>query len=151
MTIRELPPGTHGFDDIVENDYVVTGAAEVAAETIDAFAELTGDRFGIHMSEEEATQHGFPERVAHGLLVLSLVDGLKNQALAQFRAQASLGWKWTFAAPVFAGDRVSARITVLEKRSLRDPARGILRLGFEVFNQESVVVQRGENLLMTYR
>ena len=118
---------------------------------IDAFANLSGDRFGIHMSEVEAARHGFPTRVAHGLLVLSLVDGLKNQAHAQFRAQASLRWNWTFAAPVFAGDRVSARIIVLEKRSLRDPARGILRLGFEVVNQDSMIVQRGENLLMTYR
>ncbi len=151
MTIRELPPGTHGFDDVAEKDYLVTGTADVTTESIDAFAELTGDRFGIHMSEEEANQHGFSDRVAHGLLVLSLVDGLKNQASAQFRAQASLGWNWTFLAPVFAGDRVSARITVLEKRSLGDLARGILRLGFEVFNQESAVVQRGENLLMTYR
>ncbi len=151
MTARMLPPGIHGFDDVTETDCVVTGSVCVTAEKIDAFAEISGDRFGIHMSCTEAARHGFPGRVAHGLLVLSLVDGLKNQAAAQFRAQASLGWNWSFSAPVFAGDRISARITVLEKRRTRDPARGILRLGFEVVNQEASTVQRGENLLMTYR
>ncbi len=151
MTGRELPPGVYGFDDVAESDYVVTGSTDVTVEMIDAFAELTGDRFGIHMSEAEAERHGFPGRVAHGLLVLSLVDGLKNQAGAQFRAQASLGWDWTFKVPVFAGDRISARITILEKRALRDQERGILRLGFDVINQEATTVQHGENLLMTYR
>ena len=150
MTARELQPGTYGFGEVAIGDYVITGAVEVSVEAIDAFADLTGDRFGIHISEAEAMRHGFPGRVAHGLLVLSLVDGLKNQAEAQFRAQASLGWDWTFAVPVFAGDRISARITVLEKRAVRDQARGILRLGFDVFNQDARIVQHGENLLMTY-
>ncbi|WP_363262176.1 MaoC/PaaZ C-terminal domain-containing protein [Mesorhizobium sp.] len=46
----------------------------------------TRDRFEIHMSDEAALRHGFPASVAHGLLVLSLVDGLKNNAVARFRA-----------------------------------------------------------------
>jgi len=108
----------------------------VTAAVIEAFAEMTGDRFEIHMSDEAALRHGFPARVAHGLLVLSLVDGLKNDAIARFRAVASLGWTWRFSAPVLAGDTIKAEVKVADKRTTHNPARALLRLRFVVRNQE---------------
>ncbi len=63
MTARELPPGTQGFDDVVADDYLLTGFAAVTVEAIDTFAELSGDRFAIHMLETEVARHGFPGRV----------------------------------------------------------------------------------------
>jgi 3-hydroxybutyryl-CoA dehydratase len=139
------------YGEVEPGDWYETGGRTVTAATIDAFAELTGDRFEIHMSDEAAQRHGFRARVAHGLLVLSLVDGLKNQAEAQFRAIASLGWTWTFAAPVEAGDTIRAVVEVLSKRTTRNPERGILSLGFTVTNQRGETVQYGENKLMVYR
>ncbi len=150
MTDR-LAPGRYGFDEVVVGNSIDAGSVRVTAAQIDAFAELTGDRFEIHMSDEAAARHGFQARVAHGLLVLSLIDGLKNQAPAQFRAQASLGWDWSFRDPVLAEDRLSVVITVTEKREITARDRGILRLAFEVKNQQGTIVQQGENLLMVYR
>ena len=147
---RALPRGRHGFGAVEVGDMVLTGDALVSAEAIDAFAALTGDRFEIHMTDAAARRHGFPARVAHGLLVLSLVDGLKNQCPAQFDAIASLGWDWTFRAPVIAGDRIHAEIRVAEKRPVSDPKRGILKLAFAARNQRGQVVQDGTNLLMVY-
>ena len=100
MTGRALPPGRYGFDDANPGDRIETDALSVTPALIDAFADLTGDRFEIHLSDAAAQRHGFPARVAHGLLVLSLIDGLKNQCPAQFNAVASLGWEWSFRAPV---------------------------------------------------
>lgn len=151
MSGRRLPDGVHGFDAVDVGDRVETARATVTADAIDAFAALTGDRFEIHMDDAAAQALGFPGRVAHGLLVLSLVDGLKNQAGAQFRAVASLGWDWTFARPVFVGDTIGARIEVIEKRAVSRADRGILRLGFEVAAGDGRVVQRGTNLLMVLR
>ena len=151
MSGQFLADGTYGFDDVTVGDRVQTGHREVTAEAIETFADLTGDRFAIHMDDEAAQALGFPARVAHGLLVLSLVDGLKNQAGAQFRAVASLGWDWTFARPVFIGDVISAEITVLEKKSVSRPDRGILRLGFDVRRADGEIVQQGTNLLMVQR
>lgn len=151
MSGLALAAGVYGFDDVSVGDRVQTGHREVTAEAIDAFANLTGDRFAIHMDDAAAKALGFPARVAHGLLVLSLVDGLKNQAQAQFRAVASLGWDWTFARPVFIGDVISAEITVLEKTTVSRQDRGILRLGFEVARADGEVVQKGTNLLMVLR
>ncbi|MEM6461058.1 MAG: MaoC family dehydratase [Pseudomonadota bacterium] len=146
-----LAPGRYGFDEVSTGAVVETGRRIVSAADIDSFADLSGDRFEIHMNDEAARSHGFPRRVAHGLLVLSLVDGLKNNAPAQFRAIASLGWEWSFRRPVFAGDEIRVTITVESKRGVSKPDRGILGLVFEVTNQTGETVQEGKNLLLAYR
>jgi len=147
---RRLAAGSHGFAAVRVGDWLETGEARITAELIDGFAGLCGDRFEIHMSDDAAARHGFPGRVAHGLLVLSVVDGLKNAADAQFKAVASLGWEWSFRQPVIAGDTIRTRITVVEKRQTRKQDRGILRLDFAVRNQREELVQEGANLLMVY-
>ena len=151
MTGRRLPPGNHGFGDLRVADYIETDSREITLALIDDFAEMTGDRFAIHMSDEAARAMGFPCRVAHGLLVLSVIDGLKNNTPAQFRALASLGWDWAFSAPVLAGDSVQARLTVEAMRPTSDGRRGILTLAVEVRNQRGEIVQRGHNRLMVWR
>ena len=148
---RSLTGFELSYEDVEVGDHFETPSREVTAAVIDAFAEMTGDRFEIHMSDEAAQRHGFPARVAHGLLVLSLVDGLKNNAGARFRAVASLGWTWRFSAPVFVGDTIKAGIAVADKRTTRNPARAILCLNFVVRNQLGRVVQEGDNQLMVYR
>lgn len=150
-TGRELQPGNYAFDAVKPGDWLHTAEAEITPSLIDAFAEMTGDHFAIHTSDKAAQAKGFPTRIAHGLLVLALIDGLKNQAAAQFDAVASLGWNWTFRRPVPAGTRISARITVLSKRSTRRPDRGILKLGFSVRSASGEMLQEGSNLLLVER
>ncbi|MEY3658685.1 MAG: hypothetical protein RL425_1446 [Pseudomonadota bacterium] len=149
MTI--LAQGQYGFDDLGLNDQIETAALTVTPAMIDAFADLTGDRFEIHLSNAAAQRHGFTARVAHGLLVLSLIDGLKNQCAAQFRAIASLGWEWSFRAPVLCNDTIRASLTIVEKRPTSRADRGILGIEVIGINQRDEVVQRGHNLLMVYR
>lgn len=139
------------FEDIEIGDVIETASLTITTDQIDRFADLTGDRFEIHMSEEGAAKHGFPSRVAHGLLILSLVDGLKNQAPAQFAAVASLGWDWKFAAPVLPGDVIKVRMTVTGKRETKRTDRGILTIQFDVMNQDARTVQSGVNTLMVRR
>ena len=148
MTRPDLPPGTYGFGDLAVGDSWATGTTPITAALIDAFTAVTGDRFEIHMTEEGAARYGFKTRVAHGLLVLSVVDGLKNLSPVQLRAVASLDWQWTFSSPVHAGDQISARITVTSIGLTKKPDRGIAMLGFSVTNQDGRVVQSGTNQLM---
>ncbi|THF57078.1 MaoC family dehydratase [Ollibium composti] len=143
--------GGLSYEDVETGDWFETPGRTVSVEMIDAFAALTGDRFEIHIDEAAARRHGFTGRVAHGLLVLSLVDGLKNQAEARFRAIASLGWDFRFERPVLAGDTIRARISVAGKRVTSKVDRGILTLRFAVANQKGEIVQSGENRLMVYR
>lgn len=151
MSGRLLGPGRYHLEDVEVDDRIETASLTIDAGQIDRFADLTGDRFEIHMSEAGAARHGFPARVAHGLLILSLVDGLKNQAPAQFAAVASLGWDWKFSAPVFPGDAIRAVMRVAAKRQTSKPERGILTIDFSVLNQDGTVVQSGVNTLMVLR
>ena len=140
-----------GVDLVQIGDRIDTASTEVTPQMIDTFAALTGDRFEIHMSDEGAQTYGFPSRVAHGLLVLSLIDGLKNQCAARFHALASLGWDWSFRKPVFAGDTVRATMRLTAKRLTANPERGILTVDFSVTNQHGTQIQKGTNQLMAYR
>lgn len=145
---RQLSAHGLGYDDVNPGDWFDTPRRIVTITDIEKFADLSGDRFEIHMSDAAAQEFGFPSRVAHGLPVLSIVDGLKNNSKADFKAIASLGWDWKFEAPVLAGDELHARITVLSKRKTSVSGRAILQLGFSVQNHNGVQVQSGENLLM---
>ncbi len=148
--MRLLPPGHHGAATLKRGDRIDCGTMTVTAEMIDAFADMTGDRFEIHMSGEAARRHGFDARVAHGLLVLSLIDGLKNQAPAQFRARASLDWHWSFHRPVFEGDQIAAIVTIAEIERARQEDQAVLVLDVDVSNQHGRKVQSGINRLLVY-
>lgn len=90
-------------------------------------------------------------QVAHGLLVLSLIEGLMNQAPAQFAARASQGWNWSFETPVFAGDSIRVSLAVVDIQPVSRPDLALLILEFRARNQEGLVVQTGRNDLLVYR
>jgi len=148
MNGQILSSGLYHFDDFQIGDRFETARAKVSVELIDRFADLTGDRFAIHMSDEAARAVGFERRVAHGLLILSLIDGLKNQTAVEIKAVASLGWDWKFMRTVLAGDVIRATFTVQSKRLTRDTTRGIVAFAVDVRNQNDESVQHGTNNLM---
>src|SRR3546814_11504045 len=99
------------------------------------------------MDDQFAPSVGFPRRVAHGLLCLSLVDGLKNRSEILFDAVASLEWHYKFKKAVFPGERLMASIRVIEARTPTNLLRGIVRLYLEVVNQNGEVVNIGEKVM----
>ena len=125
-----------------------TGGVLVTDAHIVQFAGLSGDCFDLHMDDEFAQSLGFKGRVAHGLLGLILADGLKNRAEKRFAAVASLSWQWNFRQPLYPGDRISARLTLEEKRMTKRADRGIIALRIEVRNGAGDILQEGTNLLM---
>jgi 3-hydroxybutyryl-CoA dehydratase len=147
---RRLKAGEYWFEDLRAGDWFETGKLVVTEAHIVGFAGLSGDFFDVHMDDEFAREQGFKGRIAHGLLVLALTDGLKNRAGAKIMAVASLGWNWRFTGAVVAGDRIGARIAVKEAR-LSSKGQGIVTLHLEVTQQEGLVVQQGETILMVRR
>lgn len=115
------------------------------------FAGLSGDFFALHMDDEFARRQGFEGRVAHGLLGLILVDGMKNRAERQFHAVASLSWQWNFRKPLYPGTRIFGRFRVAEKRETSRRDRGILALAVELCGPGSEVLQEGSCLLLVQR
>lgn len=147
-----LAAGKYFYDDLTVGAFFETGRITVTESHIVAFAGMSGDFFDVHMDDRFAREQGFPGRIAHGLLGLCLVDGLKNRAEAQLQAVASLGWNnWSFKAPIFAGDSIEAVISVSEMRLTSSGDRGIVQLAFDVKNQDGVTVQAGRNALLMRR
>lgn len=147
---RQLPPGLHPYGSLQIGDWFDTDIAHITRQMILNFADLTGDHFQIHLSDSGAQAHGLPAQVAHGLLILSLVEGLKSRSLIQMNSFAALGWEWQFVTPVLAGDTIRCRITLLEKRKA-GPRAGLLRLDVQVFNQRGQMVQQGQTRIMARR
>ncbi|PWS34799.1 acyl dehydratase [Falsiroseomonas bella] len=145
-----IDPGLLRYEQIEPGLAFETGGITVTEGHITGFAGLTGDFYDIHMDDEYARALGYPGRVAHGLLGLALTDGLKNRASIRFAAIVSLNWRWSFTGPILVGDRIAARIAVLSKRMTKNPARGIVTLGFDLVNQKGEVVQKGENDMMVH-
>lgn len=113
------------------------------------FAGLTGDYSQVHTDEEFCKKTEFGTRIVHGLLGLSLAQGLAWRTnYTQGTGVASLGWdRWRFKKPLKIGDTVRVRWWATDKRvSVSHPGMGIITEFFELVNQRDKVVQDGEHV-----
>ncbi len=145
---RLLPAGEYWYEDVEIGDHFTTAGVTVTEAHVVGFAGLVGDLFDVHMDDEFARAQGFPGRIAHGLLGLSLADGLKTRCAVRFMGVATLGWNWSFRAPLLIGDRMSVVITINQRRLTRRGNRGILTLGMQILKQDGSVVQEGSTELL---
>ena len=146
LTARE-----YAYDDLHEGDFYFTGGVTVTETHVVGFAGLAGDLFDVHMDDEFAREQGFPGRIAHGLLGLSLADGLKTRSSVRLLGIATLNWNWSFRSALFIGDRIHVRIEVKDKRRTKREDRGIVTFHMQIINQHGAVVQEGETQLMMMR
>jgi 3-hydroxybutyryl-CoA dehydratase len=94
------------------------GLAETLKKTIDSsdvvgFAEVTGDRNPIHLSEHFAAKTPFGTRIAHGLYTASLISAVLGTRLPGPGA-VYISQTLNFRAPVKIGDTVEVKVTVAE-------------------------------------
>jgi len=122
---------------------------------VTAFAMLSGDWDEIHTSEDFARKESaYKTRIAHGMLGLAIVEGLKKRipAFADTRYIASLEWNWKFTGPILIGDTVHVKIRINNMRESKSKLeRGIIWEGGRMINQRGEVVQEGEHSLMIWR
>ena len=117
---------------------------------INAFAGLSGDFNQIHTDEVYASNSAFGQRVAHGLLVTSIVSGLAVQTgfmegtVIAFREIS----QWKFSNPVFIGDTVTVVIQVTNTKKMSRLNGGAITFNLNVYNQSNSVVQRGEWVIL---
>ena len=140
------------WDDAKEGDECVSPTFTVTEQHINAYADLTGDHTPVHVDEAYAKTTPFGTRVAHGLLGLSIADGLKTQSDYRFLPGMSLGWTWDFVGPIRIGDTLHVKFRVAGMRASKSrPCWGIVVLPSELINHRGEVVQKGEHRLMIPR
>jgi 3-hydroxybutyryl-CoA dehydratase len=116
-----LPFQTLYFDDLsvgMSESYSKT----VKSSDVVGFAELTGDRNPIHLSEHFAAKTPFKGRIAHGLYTASLISAVIGTRLPGPGA-IYISQTLRFLAPVKIGDTVEAIVEVAELVAEKKRAR----------------------------
>jgi 3-hydroxybutyryl-CoA dehydratase len=99
---------------ILNFEDLVVGMSERLSKTVSSsdvvgFAEITGDRNPIHLSEHFAAKTPFGTRIAHGLYTASLIS-----AVLGTRLPGPGAIYLSFRAPVRIGDTVDVDVQVAE-------------------------------------
>jgi acyl dehydratase len=120
----------------VGQEFTTRGRTVTEADVV-AFAALTGDWHPQHSDAEWASTSPFGERIAHGMLVISLAAGplpFDPERVVALRRVSDA----TFKRPVRFGDtlRVEGRIAELSEEA------GLVTFAWKVLNQEGQVVCR---------
>jgi 3-hydroxybutyryl-CoA dehydratase len=108
-----LPPfQTLYFEDLsvgMTESYTKT----VKSSDVIGFAEITGDRNPIHLSEHFAAKTPFKSRIAHGLYTAGLISAVIGTRLPGPGA-IYISQTLNFKAPVKIGDTVEASVQVVD-------------------------------------
>ena len=137
-------------------DYQVGSQRETFGRTITEtdiviHAGQTGDFYPHHMDAQWCQTQDFKQRIAHGTLIFSVGVGM---TAGEMNPEAmSYGYdKLRFIRPVFIGDTIRVRVTIMEKRDHpKRPQQGIVVELCEVSNQHQQVVLVCEHLLLVNR
>ena len=136
-----IPRDDRYFEDYVPGTVSRFGAAHVTQEEMIRFAERYDPQV-FHTDPEGAKKTAFGALVASGWLTGALSMRIRVEHFLPGSNQGSPGIdevRWT--RPVYAGDTLSLRVSVLAKRRSRSkPDRGIVHATVEVLNQHEQVV-----------
>lgn len=132
------------FEEYTVGDYVTTPGRTITEADIVNFAALSGDWNSIHVDAEYAKQGMFGERIAHGLLGLSIASGLAVQmGFITGTVIAFMGLDWKFRAAIKIGDTIHVRAEIAEKKAVPRLGGGIVTFNVEVINQRGETTQKG--------
>ena len=128
------------FEDFKEGMVLESPGRTITIVDIVNFAGVSGDFNPIHVDEEYARKTLFGRRIAHGVLTLAVMTGLwDSMGFLRGTVIAFYGIdKLRFTKPVYPGDTVKVRITVVEKKEKEKG--GVVTLRNEVLNQNGEVV-----------
>lgn len=102
------------------------------------FTGITGDFNPIHMDSQTAVKCGFKGRVVPGLLTAGMLTHAGGTLLPEPYPAARMSFR--FLAPVYTGETICARVTVVEK----NPQKNKLTLHITCTNPEGKAVLEGE-------
>lgn len=115
------PLKSYSFEDL-ELGMRETLSKTVMASDVVGFAEVSGDRNPIHLSEHFAARTPFKTRIAHGLYTASLISAVLGTRLPGPGA-VYISQTLNFKAPVRIGDVVEVTVEVSELIPEKNRAR----------------------------
>lgn len=115
----------------------------ITAEDVLRFAELVGDHNPVHVDEEFARKTRFGRCIAHGMWGASLISSILGTQLPG-PGTIYLSQTMSFQAPIFPGDTVIARVTVLRVRE----DKRIITLETTCENEDGKLLLKGEAVVL---
>jgi acyl dehydratase len=144
MTEIPHPPGRY-FEEFEIGESIETTARTITEADVVIFAGLSGDYNPLHTDAEFAKETMFGERIAHGMLGLSIVSGLAwRTGFMEGTADALISVETKFRGAVKFGDTIRARFTVRQKKEMKRLGGGFVTLGVTVLNQRDETIQKGD-------
>ncbi|WP_456399537.1 MaoC family dehydratase [Mesoaciditoga sp.] len=105
------------FEEIKVGDFTEVEIM-VSDEMVRTFARVTGDNNPLHLDDEFAKKTIFKKRIAHGMLVASLISKVLGH---DFPGAGTIyvSQSVKFRKPVYVGDKVKIHVEVKEKNEQR--------------------------------
>lgn len=138
------------FEDVVEGSVFMSPGRTVTEADIVAFAGVSGDFNPIHLDAESAASNRYGQRVAHGLLGLSMATGLLDRIGVFGRSMVAMLQidSWKFVAPIFIGETVRLELTILSTRLTKSGTTGIVVRQLRLLGRDDSVLQEGKITVM---
>jgi 3-hydroxybutyryl-CoA dehydratase len=133
------------FEEFEVGQQIVTAGRTITESDIVTFAGLSGDYNQMHTDGEFAHSTPFGQRVAHGILVLSIASGLAMRTgvlegtVIAFREINN----WKFTSPVFIGDTIHVELNIIEIKPIPRVGGGAIAIELAVKNQRNEVTMKG--------
>jgi len=133
------------FEEFEVGLKVKTPGRTITEADIVNFAGLSGDFYQLHTDAEYGKTTPFGQRIAHGVLILSIATGLTAQTGVLEGTALALREinDWKFALPVFIGDTIHVQLVVIETKPLPRIDGGAVKIKVAVKNQDDKVVMKG--------
>ena len=142
--LQRRPRGYY-FEEFEEGVELETPARTITETDIQLFAGLTGDYNQLHTDVEFTKDTIFGQRVAHGLLGLSVAQGLATRlGFIEGTAVALREVTWKFVGPIFIGDTIHLKVKAANKKAMPRLGMGLITFDIAVVNQKDETVQRGQ-------
>lgn len=153
--INDLSNRRYYWDDLAVGFTYETSTRTITEADVVAFAALTADYNQLHVDAEFAKASPFGQRIAHGLLVVSVVAGLNTRTVVNALLAPSLmgllETTATFPKPTFIGDTIKVSIEIVELKPTSKPDRGLVRFKRSAINQRGEVVCVCDVLMLMQR
>ncbi len=133
------------FEEFYVGQKVTTVGRTMTEYDINTFAGLSGDYNQIHTDAEFSKTTPIGQRIAHGILGLSIASGLAMRTgilegtVIVFREIT----EWKFVKPIFIGDTIHVDLEVKETKALPRIGGGAVTIELEVKNHKDEVCHRG--------
>lgn len=130
------------YEEFVEGETIDHDKHRTISESDNqTFCDMTMNQQPLHLDAEFAAETEFGERLVNGLYTLSLAVGLTIPDTSDGTIVANLSYDDVeHPNPVFHGDTIRARSTVVEKRETSDGERGVVTMHVEAFNGDDDLV-----------